>query len=291
MNESDAMRLLGEANPVKAQDLTPLDVPDRFTRRVPNRRLVVALAIVAVVAAALAGVFALNGSDSSRGRFSQARVHGPTGAAGPNGSMGLTGPTGSTGPTGANGGQCGLCDGPTGRVGPTGSQGATGGGSPAQPPDPTAAFYSAGPTGATGPTTSLADAGDSLGAPLVLPDVPPVDPSDIGKVVEDCGESHRDKACDIGIGFLAQRVWIYYQPADQWSVSSDPLASYQSFVRSGSGFRIVYLSGTPALLTPNGRALQFLIDGVHIRIWVVNPVPTSGPSLQEIAQSIVDRSK
>jgi hypothetical protein len=271
MNEIDAMTLLAKANPVQVEDLTPLDSPGRVAGRLPIRRLSLAIAAVAVIATAtaLATVYSLDGSNDGR------RVHHRGGL-----------------------GQMLIPQGATGGTGP----GATGGTGPVKPTDPTTAFYEDGPTGATGPTRTnatsgtagpadLADAREALGAPLVLPDVSPVDPSGIDKVVKDCGESSQSKACDVGIGFLGQRVWIYYQPAAQWSRSSDPLAAYKNSLKYDPRLRIVYLSGTPALTSQNGRNIEFLIDDVHIRIWVVDPVPTGGPTIQDIAQSIVDRSK
>lgn len=270
MNEIDAMRLLAEANPVEAHDLASVELPVRFARRGPHRRLGLAVVLAAVAAGALVGVFAFNGSDSAN-----RRVHGDIPR--------LEEPAHIGGPTGANGAN-----------------------GPARPIDPTTAYYRDGPTGANGPTrtnsgsgtagpASLADAREALGAPLVLPDVPPVDSSGIGKIVKDCGESFRSTACDVGIGFPEQRVWIYYQPAGQWRGSSDPLAVYKNSVKYNPPARIVYLSGTPALVSPgggpNGGNVEFLIDGVRVRIWAVVPVPSGGPSLQAIAQSIVDRSR
>jgi len=101
MNERDVMTLLAKANPVQEDDLAPLDVPDRFARRLPNRRLSLAIAVAALAAAALAGAFAFNGH----------AVRGLTGATGPvgvgcMGPTGATGPTGSTGPTGASSPAC-----------------------------------------------------------------------------------------------------------------------------------------------------------------------------------------
>jgi len=105
MNERDAMKLLAEANPVQERDLRPLDVPDRFTRRVPNRRLSLAIAIAAVAVASLAGVFAFNGSGSGQGRSSNGnpRGFGGLGRIGPTGAIGAIGPSGAIGPTGPTG--------------------------------------------------------------------------------------------------------------------------------------------------------------------------------------------
>src|SRR5579885_335094 len=114
MNERDAMRLLANANPVKESDLMPLESPAGFKRRPPSRRLAIAVAGFGAVAAAVAGVFAFNGS-ASRGLVSGLPPAGSenTGnshaynSASPHkvsvGATGLAGPTGSTGPTGPQG--------------------------------------------------------------------------------------------------------------------------------------------------------------------------------------------
>lgn len=62
MNETDAMRLLAEANPVSADALGSMELPDSvFAPQRPSRRLVlaVALAILVALAASLIGVFVL----------------------------------------------------------------------------------------------------------------------------------------------------------------------------------------------------------------------------------------
>ncbi len=94
MNELDAMRRLAEANPVEAHDLTTLDLPGRSAKRLPRRRLGLALAI-ATVAAALVSVFAFTGSDSHHRTRAEGRIfvfsqvpHGATGGTGPTGASG-----------------------------------------------------------------------------------------------------------------------------------------------------------------------------------------------------------
>jgi hypothetical protein len=123
---NDVLAQLAEANPVHAEDLTPLDPPDRFAhRRWPHRRLALVGAF-AVGAAAVLGAFAFGGSNSGRNHVGLGQVgdiprfglHGPTGAAGVTGGGGATGAegplrqgvTGTSGPSGANG--------PAGRQGP-----------------------------------------------------------------------------------------------------------------------------------------------------------------------------
>jgi hypothetical protein len=64
MSERDVMTLLAQANPVQVDDLVPLDFPDLARRRVPSRRLVLAIALVAA-AASLVGVFGFGGHASS----------------------------------------------------------------------------------------------------------------------------------------------------------------------------------------------------------------------------------
>jgi hypothetical protein len=60
MSDRDVMALLAAANPVRVQDLAPLDLPDLSQRRLPSRRLVLAIAFVlAGAATSLIGVFVL----------------------------------------------------------------------------------------------------------------------------------------------------------------------------------------------------------------------------------------
>jgi hypothetical protein len=147
MNETDAMTLLADANPVHADDLAPLATPGRYTARRANR-LLVAVVALAAVSAALAGTVWLTGSpaghrDRARNALGQFPVgllgptgavgatgaQGPTGDTGPTGPTGPTGdagPTGATGATGAGGGEGGIHSGVTGGGGPTGDQGPTG---------------------------------------------------------------------------------------------------------------------------------------------------------------------
>lgn len=70
MNESDAMRLLAEANPVRVDSLTGLAMPAPILDRRLRRPLVLAAAVsVAAVAASLIAIFAFGGSppQASRG--------------------------------------------------------------------------------------------------------------------------------------------------------------------------------------------------------------------------------
>lgn len=63
MNENDAMRLLADANPIRAEDLHPLNSPPLTRRRAPSRPLFLAIAlVVATAAASLIGVFAFGSS-------------------------------------------------------------------------------------------------------------------------------------------------------------------------------------------------------------------------------------
>jgi len=64
MTETDAMRLLADANPVHSEDQDAISLPDAvFGRHRPQRRLVLAVAVVAgAIAASLIAVFAVGGS-------------------------------------------------------------------------------------------------------------------------------------------------------------------------------------------------------------------------------------
>ncbi len=100
MNETDAMKLLAEANPVRMDTIGAVELPDSlFATRRPARRLVLAAALVllAALAASFIGVFGFAGprshSDASnrpRGRDSdptaadpaRGRLSGPGSAGG-----------------------------------------------------------------------------------------------------------------------------------------------------------------------------------------------------------------
>jgi hypothetical protein len=74
---------------------------------------------------------------------------------------------------------------------------------------------------------------------------------------------------------------------------SNPLPEYTA---EGGRSTVVYLSGTPALLIPQdpedtaGTAsrIEFQLNGLTITVVERHP---DGPTVQSIAQSIVDRSK
>jgi hypothetical protein len=74
---------------------------------------------------------------------------------------------------------------------------------------------------------------------------------------------------------------------------SNPLREYRA---EGGRSTVVYLSGVPALLIPQnpndtaGTAsyIEFQLNGLTISVVERNP---DGPTVQSIAQSIVDRSK
>jgi hypothetical protein len=79
MNEEVAMRLLTEANPVRADDLTILSLPDYvFGRRGHSRRTLAAVVVVAVVAATLIGVFAFGKSGKASPSGAAEGLPGPT---------------------------------------------------------------------------------------------------------------------------------------------------------------------------------------------------------------------
>ncbi len=129
---NDALAQLAEANPVRAEDLTPLGLPDRFApRRVPRRRLGAAVAITAA-AVAVVGAFAFHGfsSVSGHGRLGQGNGDIPRlGRIGDRLPLGLIGPTGAAGANGlgVTGSEGPVRPGATGQVGPSGSN---------RPPDP-----------------------------------------------------------------------------------------------------------------------------------------------------------
>jgi len=87
---NDVLSLLADANPVRVEDIAPLELPSHTRRAAPSLRLVVALVLAAAVATSLIGVF-LGGTSSHRGSSG-------TGAQGLTG--GVAGPTGPNGPPG-----------------------------------------------------------------------------------------------------------------------------------------------------------------------------------------------
>jgi hypothetical protein len=162
MNENDVMALLANANPVQAQDLTPVALREGLERPRADGRRSLAMAIVVLAAAALA-VSASNDSISRQtlhagdymgatgvrgatGANGYTGANGATGKSGPTGPVGLTGAAGATGANGATGARGATgSTGPTG-AGPTGAYGGTGAGGPTG---------RSGPTGATGPRDAV----------------------------------------------------------------------------------------------------------------------------------------
>jgi hypothetical protein len=65
MNERDAMTLLAEANPVRVEDLAPLDLPNLAHGQMPSRRFVLAIAVIGLASAAsVIGVLVFGGTSS-----------------------------------------------------------------------------------------------------------------------------------------------------------------------------------------------------------------------------------
>lgn len=136
---------------------------------------------------------------------------------------------------------------------------------------------------------SLADAPEALGAPVVLPDTQLIGPADVGSVTKECPGAW-GKTCEVSIKFPAQAVLIRYGLGGY----PDPLNEYKA--ATGARGRVVYLSGIPALLIPqasddrSGTAsyIEFQLNGTSISVVGRN---YDGPTVQAIAQSIVDRSK
>ncbi len=136
---------------------------------------------------------------------------------------------------------------------------------------------------------SLADAPEVLGAPVVLPDTQLIGSADVGSVTKECPGAW-GKTCEVSIKFPAQAVLIRYGLGGY----PDPLNEYKAAM--GARGRVVYLSGIPALLIPqasNDRSgtasyIEFQLNGTSISVVGRN---YDGPTVQAIAQSIVDRSK
>jgi hypothetical protein len=222
------MRLLADANPVRADAVGFMEMPDSvFASRRSSRRLVLAaaIAVLAALAASLIGVFAFAGSSSH-----SAGSHVP-GAAIP------------------------------------------------VPPQP----------------IPLADASAALGAPVVLPDTPLLDASEVGGVTKECAASgDQESGCVVSIDFPARRVSISY--GRYGPPYTDPLPDYEASVADVTfpNREIVYLGGIPAYLTPkgdespgSGSTIYFQLGETTIRIFAQN---YDGAGVERLAQSIVDRS-
>jgi hypothetical protein len=238
---NDVLALLAEANPVHADGLASLE-PPVLSRRLPSRRLV--LAVAAALIAALIGVLA-TGHDSRS-------TH-------PSGGKGVAPP----GPTGQNG--------PTGPMGPTSPQ--------------TIEELMAHPLASAFPST-LPDAAVALGHPLVLPDTPLVDPSDVGKVWA-WRSGGGNVAADVAVTYPAQGVIVEYDLGDGYA---DPASGLADFAKGIPGSKMIELGTTPGVAIPGGpegwSTVTFQIDGLVIRV-IGSP---DDAALEVVAQSIVDRS-
>jgi hypothetical protein len=129
MDEIEAMKLLAGANPVQPDDLTPMVMPDRVSRSRADRRVRVAVGVVALAGAAALLGSGLNHLAAQTARHSYGGLTNGSAVIGDlplvsgltNGGGRLQGATGGTGPTGPHG--------PTGRTGVTGPDGYMGRGS------------------------------------------------------------------------------------------------------------------------------------------------------------------
>ncbi len=132
---------------------------------------------------------------------------------------------------------------------------------------------------------TLAEAPKVLGAPVVLPDNSFVHPADAGPVwgVREDGQG------GVGVAFPAQGIVVQYKRPPV----PDPLANYESRVKEDPGMSLIDLNGTP------GVAIAQLPDGSN---WASIEFEAGGTSivvlghydrrtLQQVAQSIVDRSR
>lgn len=228
MSEPNVIRLLTDANPVRADDLPRLAMPESIFDRRPLRRLALAAAVgAAALAASLIGVFAFSGSGSLP----------PSTPSGP----GVAVPI---------------------------------------PPQP----------------IPLADASTALGAPLILPETPLLDASDVGRVTKECDPGKdQESGCVVTVRFPSQDVAIRY--GRYGPPYTDPLPDYEASVAGDTfpGRKIVYLGGIPAFLTPkgdespgSGSTIYFQLGETTISIFAQD---YDGADVQSLARSIVGRSE
>jgi len=90
---NDVIALLAEANPVRVDDLAPLEHPNVARRPIRRRRLVAAAILATAVAGSLAGVFLVGGTTSHSTKSSHPRSNsGVTGPPGPTGGFSVAHP-------------------------------------------------------------------------------------------------------------------------------------------------------------------------------------------------------
>lgn len=259
---NDVLALLANANPVRAEELTSLDMPG-LPRSVSSRGRLVLVAAV-VVALAATTVLAFGGSTSSR----------PTGV----------GPTGAAGAKGPD--ICVPGAGPTGAVGPTGSPGAVGSTGVQRPCFSATIHHPL--AGAKKVTLAAAEA--ALGAPIVLPDTSLVSPSDVGVVwlkVESVSPWGR---VDVAVTFPKQGFWVDYgrnTPTIYYDNTLDfEEAGIAHWFPSPRLNHVVVMNGMPAVVGGDGFT-RFNAAGTDIQ--VRGKLVQS--SLTAVAQSIADRSE
>ncbi len=141
----------------------------------------------------------------------------------------------------------------------------------------------------------VSDASATLGAPVVLPDTAAVQPSDAASAWAEGQCPHPSvssadgfSGCAVWVKFPAKSLTIVYERPGGSGTGIDPTQLKQE-----SGAHVVDLGGVPALAIdrnaqgPNPGWLDFALNGTRVIISGDYDTPT----LQAIAQSIVDRSK
>lgn len=146
-------------------------------------------------------------------------------------------------------------------------------------------------------TISLADGSTTLGAPVVLPSTELVGPSDADEQVRalDCPSNGDTRyPCVLFVHFPNESLGISYtRPIE----SIDLTAAYEAVVEYAAtnphqSAQLVDLNGVPAVWVDYPgvkRVLEFVVDGTRIDISTTGSYDE--PTLQAVAQSIVDRSK
>lgn len=163
------------------------------------------------------------------------------------------------------------------------------------------------PAGPVPLSRAIRDASSSFGAPLILPDTPVLKPSDAESTafeqwVPSPAPGVQEPLSQVTVEFSSPDVSIAYTPTalDSWgSRHPDPLDRYRAEIAQSTdpaGYRIVSLSGTPALLDAGktGNSIEFRLGKLSITIWAPDndgvPTTVDGPTIRALAQSIVDQA-
>lgn len=137
-------------------------------------------------------------------------------------------------------------------------------------------------------TIPLSEASSALGARVVLPDTDLVQPADADPKARSVDCSPR--SCAVYVSFPAQSLSISYTHPSPYA---DPRAQWEADVRSAGSHRfqarLVDLNGTPGEYV-DYPGVKRLVEFVAGETWIIVSGKYDEPTLQAVAQSIVDQS-